>query len=99
MTFRLLFAIIQDKGTGDVRVLKLLLALKKKHPERVHFIIGSRDGCKLRFASELSDDALKDDALLSDVTFPYWLPEDQRITPEAYLAREGLEDCQASRIR
>ena len=31
----------QDKGTGDIRFVQLLLALKEEHPDRVEFIIGN----------------------------------------------------------
>ena len=34
----------QDKGIGDIRFVKLLLALKEEYPDRVEFIIGNGDG-------------------------------------------------------
>ena len=34
----------QDKGIGDIRFVKLLLALKEEHPDRVEFIIGNCAG-------------------------------------------------------
>ena len=37
----------QDKGPGDIRCAKLLTALKKEFPERVHLIMGNRDVNKL----------------------------------------------------
>eukprot|EP00961_Rhodomonas_salina_P130234 1753715-Rhodomonas_salina.1 len=51
----------QDKGIGDVRFVRLLLALRKEYPERVHWIIGNRDCNKLRLAAELSDEAINDE--------------------------------------
>mmetsp|Transcript_5981 Transcript_5981/g.8457 ORF Transcript_5981/g.8457 Transcript_5981/m.8457 type:complete len:568 (+) Transcript_5981:250-1953(+) len=44
-----------DKGPGDIRVVKALLQLKRKYPDRVFLICGNRDINKLRFMSELHD--------------------------------------------
>lgn len=44
-----------DKGPGDIRVLRLLMDLKIKYPERVFLIIGNRDSNKVRFMSELEE--------------------------------------------
>ena len=46
----------QDKGIGDIRFVKMLLAFKKRYPSRVEFIIGNRDGNKIRLCSELNID-------------------------------------------
>ena len=43
----------QDKGPGDIRCAKLLTALKKEFPERVHLIMGNRDVNKLGLLSFL----------------------------------------------
>ena len=43
----------QDKGTGDIRFVTMLLKLKEKYGERVIFIIGNRDVNKLRLKVEL----------------------------------------------
>jgi hypothetical protein len=37
----------QDKGIGDIRFTRLLLALKQEHPDRVQLIIGNCDANKL----------------------------------------------------
>jgi hypothetical protein len=50
----------QDKGIGDIRFTKLLLALKQEHPDRVQLIIGNRDANKLRLAAELHADCIDD---------------------------------------
>eukprot|EP00961_Rhodomonas_salina_P000442 6061-Rhodomonas_salina.1 len=68
----------QDKGIGDVRFVRLLLALKKKYPERVHWIIGNRDCNKLRLAAELSEEAINDEQVQGDKEFPYWVEEGKR---------------------
>ena len=43
-----------DRGPGDMRVLGDLLKLKRRYPERVHFVLGNRDLNKLRLLAELS---------------------------------------------
>ena len=57
----------QDKGIGDIRFTKLLLDLKaqKGNEDRVEFIIGNRDANKLRLASELQDDCIRDPDVLN----------------------------------
>ena len=67
----------QDKGTGDIRVVKLLLDLKDRYPDRVFFIIGNRDANKLRLTTELSDQTLQNYEVKNDESFPYWLPKDK----------------------
>jgi len=48
-----------DKGPGTLRVVMALVALKKKHPERVFLILGNRDINKMRFTSELATSELE----------------------------------------
>lgn len=79
----------QDKGIGDIRIVLLLLDFQKRYKNRVHFIIGNRDCNKLRLAGELSKDALDSDEVARDKGFPYWVPEDKRVTPEDALAKDG----------
>ena len=55
----------QDKGIGDIRFVKMLLAFKERYPTRVEFIIGNRDGNKIRLCSELNID-LSDEKILND---------------------------------
>lgn len=42
-----------DRGSGDIRIVTELLGLKERFPDKVHFILGNRDGNKLRLAVEL----------------------------------------------
>lgn len=44
---------IVDKGPGDIRLCRQLVALKQKHPDHVFLIVGNRDLNKLRYAAEL----------------------------------------------
>jgi len=49
----------QDKGTGDIRFVTMLLNLKEKYGERVILIIGNRDVNKLRFKVEMDPDCIE----------------------------------------
>ena len=94
----------QDKGIGDIRFVRLLLALKKDYPERVEFIIGNRDANKLRLSTELSEKAIRDPQVLIDKSFPYWDIEDKRFTPQMFLDQNkaengGSENNAANRLR
>lgn len=51
---------ICDRGEGDLIILKELLALKRRYPHRVHFILGNRDINKLRFFYELQGEFSKE---------------------------------------
>lgn len=87
-----------DKGIGDLRFVRAMLGLKHRYPDRVHLIVGNRDCNKLRLATELSPEALRD--ALDDRSFPYWLQEKERITPaQALLQDGGLENTTANRLR
>ena len=94
----------QDKGIGDVRCVRLLLALKEDFPERVVLLIGNRDCNKLRLTSELSADCLVDAAVRTDASFPYWLPDSKRVTPQMFLDSNpedngGSDNTAANRLR
>ena len=89
----------QDKGIGDIRFVKIMLALKKKYPDRVFFIIGNRDANKLRLTSELSDEALRSTKVKTDTSFPYWISRDKVITPEMYCKANGVEDTPVNRLK
>ena len=43
-----------DKGVGDIRICRELVALKKKYPSRVGLLLGNRDLNKLRYATHVA---------------------------------------------
>ena len=61
-----------DKGPGDIRLVRALVALKRRYPRRVYLLVGNRDLNKLRFVSELSPDELT--RPLSEILPPHWDP-------------------------
>ena len=89
----------QDKGIGDIRFVHMLLDLKRRYPERVQLIIGNRDCNKLRLMAELSDEAMQDEKIKHDTSFPYWVEEAKRVTPAMYLEKEGVEDNRVNRLK
>mmetsp|Transcript_30047 Transcript_30047/g.48440 ORF Transcript_30047/g.48440 Transcript_30047/m.48440 type:complete len:503 (-) Transcript_30047:159-1667(-) len=90
----------QDKGIGDIRFTKLLVALKTEYPTRVELIIGNRDANKLRLTSELHEECIHDAHVLTDTAFPYWLDESKRVTPQMHLDKnEGANNTSAMRLR
>lgn len=56
-----------DRGPGDIRVVRELLALKESNLDTVHFIMGNRDVNKLRLAVEL------DECMLNSAAKVYWI--------------------------
>ena len=50
---------VNDQYDGDIEVIEELLKLKRKYPDRVHFILGNRDLNKLRLIQELSAEHVK----------------------------------------
>jgi hypothetical protein len=48
-----------DRGKGDLRILRELIALKKKYPDNIHFLLGNRDVNKLRLPVALHEAVLK----------------------------------------
>eukprot|EP00035_Acanthoeca_spectabilis_P030059 m.7658 g.7658 ORF g.7658 m.7658 type:complete len:2009 (-) comp3982_c0_seq1:1786-7812(-) len=55
-----------DKGPGDIRVLRVLVNLKERCPDRVFLILGNRDVNKLRMWSELSPSHLGENPVIWD---------------------------------
>lgn len=50
-----------DKGPGDIRLVRALVDLKRRYPDRVFLIVGNRDVNKLRFTAELSQEDMSRD--------------------------------------
>eukprot|EP00928_Gymnodinium_smaydae_P036803 TRINITY_DN25674_c0_g1_i1.p1 TRINITY_DN25674_c0_g1~~TRINITY_DN25674_c0_g1_i1.p1 ORF type:complete len:463 (+),score=63.08 TRINITY_DN25674_c0_g1_i1:139-1527(+) len=85
-----------DQNSGDLEVLKELVTLKRKYPDRVHLILGNRDNNKLRLLLELGQ-AHRDALSLRDHPGPYWAKGSK---PAAVLTEDELEDNSvASRLR
>jgi hypothetical protein len=83
-----------DKGGpvgGSVRVVRTLVALKKKYPTRCTLILGNRDINKMRMTSELAPSEL---ANYASVPGPYWVPAAKRVSPCAFLRKlVATRDC------
>lgn len=89
-----------DKGPGSIRFLKYLLQLKANYGERVQWLMGNRDLNKMRFTSELSEEALKQESVYSQSP-AYWLHEgdDLKISPMEFLSQHGLANSRTNRLR
>jgi hypothetical protein len=88
----------QDKGIGDIRFVKMLLAFKDKYPFRVKFIIGNRDGNKIRLCSELNIN-LEDEQILTDKEWQYWVEKSKRVTPQEFLDNNKLPNTWPNRLK
>lgn len=90
-----------DKGGGDLAFLDSLLRLKRRHPSRVHLLLGNRDINKMRLTAEL---APPPSALwLPAAAHPgvYWRRSGATATPAGWLAAQAapLADEPSSRLR
>ena len=47
-----------DRGCGDLQVLRDLISLKERYPDRVHLLMGNRDINKLRFPTAMLPEVL-----------------------------------------
>ena len=77
-----------DKGGavgGTVRVVRSLLALKRKYPSRVTILLGNRDLNKMRLTSEMEASQLKQ---LDALPGPYWVAPAKRVTLKMFLKRQ-----------
>jgi hypothetical protein len=76
-----------DKGNevgGSIRIVRTLLRLKAKYPERVVLLLGNRDINKIRLSSELAPSQLEP-ARLATIPGPFWVPEAKRATPLSFV--------------
>ena len=87
-----------DKGAGDIRVVKMLLALKRRYWSRVFIVLGNRDLCKLRFFAELQEG--EDGGSFEEKGGAYWIP-DPKPHPdyETYVQMHNLERGHVSTVR
>jgi hypothetical protein len=88
---------IWDKGGADFYVIRQLLSLHRRFPNRVHFIMGNRDINKLRIVDELDYDETK---RLPKHKGVYWLrgtglPGD----PEKYSDLATTTETAAERLK
>lgn len=90
---------IWDKGGADFYVIRQLLSLHRRYPNRVHFIMGNRDINKLRIVDELDFGETKTNRLPKHKGV-YWLrgtglPGD----PEKCLDSEAMTETAAERLK
>ena len=84
-----------DKGNavgGSVRVVRTLLRLKAKYPDRVILLLGNRDINKIRLSSELAPSQL-DPSRLVTTPGPFWVPLPKRVTPLMYVNAVAAAEC------
>jgi len=62
-----------DKGPGDVRLVRALVDLKHRYPDRVYLLVGNRDLNKLRLVAELAEDDLQR-RKIEEIPPPHWDP-------------------------
>lgn len=87
-----------DKGAGDLRVVKTLLALKQRYGSRVFIVIGNRDICKLRFFAELQEG--EDGGSFEKKGGAYWIPDPKPFPDyETYVQMHNLERGHISTVR
>lgn len=78
-----------DHGGRDIGVLSTLLDLKRRHPSRVHFLLGNRDINKMRLSAELERADLDRDP--AEIPAQYWLPASQRLPLARFLETVAAE--------
>ena len=78
-----------DHGGRDIGVLSTLLDLKRRHPSRVHFLLGNRDINKMRLSAELESADLDRDP--AEIPAQYWLPASQRLPLARFLDTVAVE--------
>lgn len=73
-----------DKGSGDIRIVRTFINLKKRFPSQVHIVLGNRDILKLRFFAELQQVEEAD-----KIWIPPWSPGIQ--TFDAFINERKLD--------
>eukprot|EP00978_Attheya_sp_CCMP212_P030980 scaffold115742_cov35-Attheya_sp.AAC.1 len=84
---------VVDKGPGDIRLCRALVALKKRHPDRVFLLVGNRDLNKLRFSAELSDADMA--RPIDEIAPPHWDPNAPTLRTylESVCRKKGMLDA------
>jgi hypothetical protein len=60
---------VVDKGDGDIRLCRMLVALKQRYPNNVELLVGNRDLNKLRLSAELDEVGNRH---YQDIPGPHW---------------------------
>ena len=84
-----------DRVGGGLRLVRLLVDLKRREPDRVALIAGNRDLNKLRFSSELAASDLARNHTL--IPKPHWDPKAPTLSE--YLSSNGRVDSKAERLK
>ena len=81
---------VNDQCDGDLYVVEQLVKLKRKYPNRVHFILGNRDMNKLRLVQELSE-AHMEKYPWDDYPGTFWTKIFFKESPKDTVARLGIQ--------
>ncbi|MCT4641342.1 MAG: metallophosphoesterase [Bacteriovoracaceae bacterium] len=76
---------LTDRGNHSIRLRKLLLNLKQKHPDKVHLILGNRDLNKLKIIPMIKE------LDLSNIKYKQWL-QGYIATKKTHLTADELHD-------
>jgi hypothetical protein len=80
-----------DRGTGDLAIARMLVDLKKRHPDRVYLVLGNRDINKMKLTAELHPTELSRKP--EDVPRPYYIPSEARFFSfEDYVRRHKIPE-------
>jgi hypothetical protein len=78
-----------DKGPGDIRMVRALVDLKHRYPDRVFLLVGNRDLNKLRLSAELGEDDLLQ-RTMDEIPPPHWDPTAPTLRQFLERKRESL---------
>jgi hypothetical protein len=85
-----------DKGPGDIRLVRALVSLKRRHPDRVDLLVGNRDLNKLRLSSELSEADLARD--VGEIRRPFWNARSTSLREHLEERRAGTPGASATEV-